>query len=368
MLDENEITERKKTGFGARAVITLMMFFFVVAGIVVVLRTVGKARVTKAVAGSGETAVAIGEQIANRTEEASKDDAPRILYKGKEYVQNEDLLTVLVMGIDKENAVEVGGQSWSAESEAWQGGQADALFLLLINPHDKSIRIVAINRNTMTEVDTWDAEGRYAGVYTKQIALQHGYGDGGVESCERQAKCVSRLFRGITINAYAAISMDAIPELNDAVGGITVEVLDDVIYPEYDMDLHQGDEVTLYGEKAYWYVRLRNENVFDSNTLRQRRQQQYLTTFVVKAKTQAMQDVRVAVDLYKTLQKYMVTDIDLSSFTYLATEYVGYNFDVKNVYSLKGETIQGNRFEEFYADKEALEDLIVELFFEPVKE
>lgn len=57
------------------------------------------------------------------------------------------------------------------------------------------------------------------------------------------------MFHNISIDAYAAISMDAILELNDAVGGIEVEVLDDIIYPEYDMNLHQGDVVTLSGER-----------------------------------------------------------------------------------------------------------------------
>ena len=40
------------------------------------------------------------------------------------------------------------------------------------------------------------------------------------------------------------------------------------------MDLHQGDEVTLTGHQAYWYVRGRNENVFNSSSLRLERQKQ----------------------------------------------------------------------------------------------
>ena len=105
----------------------------------------------------------------------------------------------------------------------------------------------------MADVDVFDENGKYQGIFTKQIALQHGYGDGKEESCERQVKAVSRMFHNIPINSYAAISMDSIPELNDELGGITVEVLDDIVYPEYDMNLHAGETVTLYGEQAYWY-------------------------------------------------------------------------------------------------------------------
>ena len=74
----------------------------------------------------------------------------------------------------------------------------------------------------------------------------------------------------------------------------------------------------------------------------------------------------MAINLYNTVSKYMVTDIDINSFTYLVTEFINYNFDVKNMYSLEGETIQGDKFEEFYVDDDSLQELIVKLFYEPV--
>lgn len=327
--------------------ITIITVILVIVGIIAVIRMIGKASLSEAITETGD--VILSEAV----EEPEENE---ILYKGRDYVLNEDLITVLVMGIDKETVTTVGGQSFTADEEGeFAGGQADALFLVLINPHDKNIYVIVVNRNAMAEVDVFDEEGNYQGIFTKQIALQHGYGDGKEESCLRQVKAISRMFHGIPVHAYAAISMDAIPELNDVVGGITVEVLDDIIYPEYDMDLHQGETVTLYGEKAYWYVRLRNENVFNSNELRLQRQKQYLTTFAAEAKNQSMADIRVAIDLYKTVYKYMVTDIDLNAFTYMATEYMDYNFDIENMYSLEGEVIQGNNFEEFYVDDDALQ-------------
>ena len=357
MLDKEVIVEKKKFGIGALTVITIITVILVIVGIVAVIRMLGKASLSAAITETGN--VILSEAV----EEPEENE---ILYKDDDYVLNEDLITVLVMGIDKETVTTVGGQSFTADEEGeFAGGQADALFLVLINPHDKNIYVIAVNRNAMAEVDVFDEEGNYQGIFTKQIALQHGYGDGREESCLRQVKAVSRMFHGIPIHAYAAISMDAIPELNDVVGGITVEVLDDIIYPEYDMDLHQGETVTLYGEKAYWYVRLRNENVFNSNELRLQRQKQYLTTFAAEAKNQSVADIRVAIDLYKTVYKYMVTDIDLNAFTYMATEYLDYDFDIGNMYSLEGEVIQGNNFEEFYVDDDALQELIIELFYEP---
>ena len=357
MLDNREIVEKKKLGIGAVAVITVLTIGLIVAGIISVMRLIGKNNVYGKI--TSTEAIAIGTTDTELEEN-------QIMYNGQKYALNEDLVTVLVMGIDKETVTKVGGQSWNASGE-FAGGQADALFLMVINPHDENVYIVAINRNAMADIDVFDENGKYQGIFKKQIALQHGYGDGKVESCERQVKAVSRMFHNIPINCYAAISMDSIPELNDELGGITVEVLDDIVYPEYDMDLHAGETVTLWGEKAYWYIRLRNENVFNSNELRLQRQKQYLTTFAAEAKNQSTADVRVAINLYNTVSKYMVTDIDINSFTYLVTEVINYDFNVENMHSLKGEVIQGENFEEFYVDDDALQELIVDLFYEPVK-
>ncbi len=357
MLDKEMVVEKKKIGIGTITIITIAAVILVGVGIITVMRMLGKASLSVTVTATDSVILGEAAELLEKNE---------ILYKGGGYVLNEDLITVLIMGIDKETVTTVGGQSFTADEEGeFAGGQADALFLMLINPHDKNVYVIAINRNAMAEVDVFDEEGNYQGIFTKQIALQHGYGDGKEESCLRQVKAVSRMFHGIPINAYAAISMDAIPELNDAVGGITVEVLDDIIYPEYDMDLHQGETVTLYGEKAYWYIRLRNENIFNSNELRLQRQKQYLTTFAAEAKNQSVSDIRVAISLYQTVRKYMVTDIDLNAFTYMATEYLDYDFDIENMYTLEGEVIQGNNFEEFYVDDDALQKLIIELFYEP---
>lgn len=360
MFEEKEVVEKKKFGIGIITVITVLLLVAVFVGIVFTMRIMGKQKLTAHTA-AAET-VKVGKAKDGLAE-------GQVLYNGKVYQRNEDMITILLMGIDKETYTEVGGASWSEEEGSkLAGGQADALFLLLLNPHNKQINLIAINRNSMADIDVFDAEGNYTGVFKKQIALQHGYGDGGEESCNRQVQAVSRMFHNIPIDSYAAVSMDAIPELNDAVGGVTVEVLDDIVYPEYDMDLHQGDTVTLHGEKAYWYIRLRNETAFNSNELRLQRQKQYMTAFAAAAKRQVSSDIRVAVQLFQLAQKYMVTDIDLSGFTYLATEALDYQFDVNNLYTLKGETMQGNQFEEFYVDDDALQDLIIRLFYEQVKE
>ncbi len=330
-----------------------------------VIRAVGRKNMTTPIAGTGDSPIEIGETVIAE----NPDDTPEegvIIYKGVKYRPNEDIITILVMGIDYTLVDDIEGRLRKEDTGEYDGGQADALFLVLLNPHTQAVNVVGINRNTMADVDVFDEAGNYLGRYREQICLQHGYGDGGTESCERQVRTVSRFFKGIPINSYAALSMDAIPVLNDAVGGVTVEVLDDIVQPKYGVDFRQGQTVTLMGDDAYWYLKYRDTKVFDSASLRLQRQKQYITLFGAKAKQAIRSDIRVAGDLYNLVQQYMTTDMDISSYTYLASESSDYSFSADSVYTLKGETVMGDKFEEFYPDEEALEDLIIELYYEPV--
>lgn len=332
--------------------VTLLCLLILAVVIFFVLRILGKKQLEESVA--GETPVIVAAEREKEWEDGW------IRYQGRIYDFNEDIMTFLVMGVDDDGVVK-------KAKDGVSGGQADALFLAVMNPHDKSVSIIAVNRNAMAAVDVYDKDGIYLGQYDKQISLQHGYGDGMELSCERSVAAVSRLFYNLPINGYVAINMGAIPELNDAVGGVQVTVLDDVIYPEYDMDLHQGDEVALSGHQAYWYVRGRNENVFDSSSLRLERQKQFLTNFISQAKNKAMGNVTIAVDLYNTISKYMVTDVDITEFTYLASEALNYQFSIDNLYTMQGETLMGEKFEEFYTDEDALREMMIDVFYEPVE-
>lgn len=348
MLDRREITERKKVTLPGVTFASLLGIIAVIFGLYTLLKMMGANELSTAIAG---------------TEMTDKGDNARIKYRGKWYEYNDKLTTILVMGIDKEGEIEE--SSANAKQNEMMGGQADALFLMVLDSEKEKVSIIAINRNSMADVDVFDENGKYLGVQTKQIALQHGYGDGKEESCERQVLTVSRFMGDIPIHSYAALNMEAIPALNDTLGGVKVTVLDELVYPEYGMDMHPGDEVTLRGMQAYWYIRLRHEDEFNSNALRLERQKQYLTTFAAEAKKQATSDIRVAIDLYNTASDYMVTDVDLSGFTYLAGEALGYEFDVDNLYTLQGETVAKDNFEEFYPDEDCKKQLIVNVFYKP---
>ena len=71
-------------------------------------------------------------------------------------------------------------------------------------------------------------------------------------------------------------------------------------------------------------------------------------------------------DLYNALSSYMCTNLTVDQAAYLASIAKDYKFDMNNIRSLEGETVQGERYEEFNVDDEYLQDLIVEIFYSEV--
>ena len=286
-----------------------------------------------------------------------------VKYKGQIYAYNEDILTFLFMGIDKND------EQVTQVAEGTNGGQADALFLLLLNPHDKSVSVLAINRNTMTDIDVYNEEGSYVNTITAQIAIQHGFGNGMEESCRYQVDAVRKLLYDIPIHGYCAINAKAVIPITDMVGGVELTVLEDVQKyggKSHEVILKEGETKVLDGENSYSYVRFRDVSIEKSADGRLERQKQWLTAFMKQVKEQTAADISLPVKLYNEITNYMVTDVSVDEVAYLTSIASGYTFEKEHMYSLTGETVMGEKFEEFYVDEEALYELILQLFYEPV--
>ncbi|MCR5770006.1 MAG: LCP family protein, partial [Butyrivibrio sp.] len=283
-----------------------------------------------------------------------------IRYDGKTYAFNSNLLTFLVLGIDSMEEVH------EAE-DGLSGGQSDAMFFLVLDPDNKDIKIIAINRNTMTDIDVYNEEGTYVGTGEAQICLQHGFGDGLDLSCQRTVNTVKSLFHELPIAGYISVNMGAIPTVNDTVGGVTLEVMYDL--PSYGQyrSLQQGDVVRLSGDDAYWYTQHRDITDDFSANERLERQLQYLIEFIPALQERVKEDPTSIASIYNALSPYMVTDIGLNEAVYLGNEAAGYDFDSANIYQMKGESIIGESgFEEFIYDEESLYDLIIDVFYDEV--
>ena len=297
-------------------------------------------------------------------EEATSWKEGWVKYNGQIYAYNEDILTFLIMGIDKTKEVK-------EVAEGTNGGQADALFLVVLNPHDDSLSVIGINRNTMTDISVYDDSGAFVNTIKAQIAVQHGFGNGVEESCEYQVNAVQHLFYEMPVHGYAAINMSAIGPLTDMVGGVDVVALEDVKSVDDKIQklvIKEGEQVHLDGELAYAYVRDRNTNQFGSADKRLERQKQFITTYLQKVKQKTKEDIGFPISVYQAIAPQTVTNLTVDEMTYLVAIAKDYSFDENYLYTLKGETKQGDVFEEFYVDETDLFELILKVFYEPVEQ
>lgn len=210
----------------------------------------------------------------------------------------------------------------------------------------------------MLDMLVLDDHGRAVGSSFGQLAFSHTYGYGMEDSCENTRKAVSDFLGGITINYYVALNLDAITILNDAVGGVTVNVTDD--FSQVYSTLQMG-ELTLKGSQASSYIRSHSGTDGQLNRTAVSRQEQYMYGFVTALKEKSKQDISSMARLYDEIRDYAVTDCTVSDLNRLMNDYSDYS--VEAVLTLEGDRIPGGEYHEFHVDEKALDDLILRLFY-----
>ena len=288
---------------------------------------------------------------------AEAEDSNTVTWQGKTYKYNQNLSNYLLLGVDKRTPAE----TRVGKADA---GQADALFLLSLNRKTKEMTLISIPRDTMTDVESFDLEGKSLGKSKDHISLSYGYGDGGAESCKLTQEAVSNLFYGLPIQGYLAMNLDGIPELAKSVGGLTVTVPNNSLeykYPEFA----EGAEVTLTEENTETFVRSRDVDESQSAIYRMERQKAFLDAFSKKAKECYEQNAKFAANLFVAIKPYTVTNISedrLMKLFQTADEGDGYT-----EWTVPGEGTQGLSYDEYHVDDDALYTKVMETFYQEVK-
>lgn len=278
-----------------------------------------------------------------------------IIRDGVEYFPRQDITVLMVLGIDQYGKVESSGYYRNK-------GSADSVMLLIFDETNETCNVLYLNRDTMLAMDAQGVRGEYAGTYFGQLALAHTYGTGLEDSCVNVKNTLMNFLHGMTIDYYVAMNMDAIPILNDAVGGVTVNVTDD--FSKVNPSITMG-ELTLKGDQVIDYVRTRKDVGDQKNVTRMARQREYVNSFLLALDEKEHEDIDFAVRLYDQLAPYIVTDCSVETLSKIISHYLDYKL-------LGAITPEGdNRIEEghyaFYTDEEKLDALCVELFYHPKK-
>lgn len=290
-------------------------------------------------------------------EENDSAEIASLYYNGQAYSYNEKLSALLILGIDDPELTET--------DTLHNRSQADLLLLAVFDPDTKACTLIQLNRDTMCDVPALDVDGDYIGLMNEQLALAHTYGSGLEDSCENTVYAVSRLLYGIGIDNYFALTMDAIPILNDLVGGVTVTIEDD--FSAVDPTLVKGETVTLTAENVENYVRSRMKMEEDpTNINRMKRQRTYMLGLVEALKKSVAQDAAFVIDAYSAIAGSLVTDCSIDELADYADRFSDYS--LTEIVTPDGESAIGEKYMEFYVDERALQELVMEVFYTPVEE
>lgn len=293
----------------------------------------------------------------NRTYAASGESSglaswekPDITYNGVTYSPKQRVEAYLLMGIDVTGPV-------VSTPGAYNGGQADAQFLLVLDNEAQTWQMLRLNRDSMVEVPVLDLKGNVIGYERQQLALAHAYGDGTNNSCQNTVDAVSMLLGDAVIDGYAALNMDGIAIVNDAIGGVTVTITSD--FTAVDPTLVEGETITLNGQQAFEFVRTRKDVDDQTNLARMERQRIYLEAMKPQLMTLSDEEVVRVVD---AVSDYLVTNIGSQTVLDLAEKLRDYQ-ELPEL-TIAGENTIEDEHVAYILDEDSLQQVILTLFYQ----
>lgn len=279
-------------------------------------------------------------------------------YNGKKYQYNNRVTTLLYAGLDSFDELK---QTATYGDKA----RADSIMLIVLDEASKKMSVVAINRDTMTDVHRFSRNGGDLGTYVTHLGYAYANGDGGTASCENLKTAVSNLFNNLPIDGYMVSNQTSIVMINDLVGGVTVTVPNNDLATQYP-EFTEGNIVTLDESNVRAYVQQRDTAVDFSNEGRIERQKSFVLSLMDEFGTLVRDNSTQVWDELEECSNWMQTDITKNKYLSLADAFSQTNLAPDSYYILEGEDQLGELHDEFYYDEDALQELIIKLFYREI--
>ena len=281
-------------------------------------------------------------------------------YDGKEYQYNSLITTILYAGIDSEGTME-------ATTTYSNKARADSIALVILDKKKQKMSILALNRDTMTQIRRFTREGDDMGLYTSHLGYAYSYGDGGKVSCENLKEAVQLLIGDIPISDYVVTNRSSMTEINDLVGGVTVTIPNNDLTEKHP-DLKEGSVVTLDDTDVEDFLRYRDIHTDFSNEGRIQRQQAYITAYIGQFRELLQTDPEGIWTQAEEMTDHLQTSITKNKYLGLAKLLESVSFTDTDYYRPEGTDQLGELHDEFYLDEDNMEKLIIDLFYEPVSQ
>ena len=283
-------------------------------------------------------------------------DDNTVVLNGDLYEYDHRIETFLFIGTDN---------SGNKDPKDFRGPMADFLLLMVLDHTENTIAWLQIDRNTVTPVRELDWSGEEIETRELQICTAHWYGRSPEMAAENTVYAVREYLGGLDrIDGYFEMNLDDIGKLNHAVGGVEVTVEDDL--EGVDSTLTKGRTLVLDDGQAAAFLRARMNVGEGTNAERMARQRQYMASFFEKVRTETMKDPKFGIELWNLLKDAAVTDMNGNDFSRIAQKLLkGTN---KDMHTVAGTTVLGKilqdglEHEEFYPDRQALKEKMIDLF------
>lgn len=291
-----------------------------------------------------------------------------LVYNEKIYEYKEDSINFLLLGIDKKGKLD-----HNTDLSDWDAGQADAVFVVSLDPEEKRVSVIGIPRNSMAYVEMFDSDKSSLGYIYNQVCLQYGYAGGGELGLEATKRLVSELLYELPIHGACAINFKAIEIVTEKIGGVEVTIKEDLSI--LGSEFVEGNQVVIKGDNTVDYLIYRDTSVIGSPTTRLTREKEFLEALIHKAIACVKKNPAIISDVYKAILPYMNTDITLDKAVYLAMNSLDYKINSDSFYQLQGEDREvigigefgeERTFNDFYLDEENLLETVVKVFYEEV--
>ena len=276
-------------------------------------------------------------------------------HRGKKYRYNEHLSNYLFMGIDTREPV----TEYETRQEA---GRADTIFVLSYDRVKKTVKGIAIPRDTITNIRMIAPDGTDLGTAKDHINMQYVFGDGKEESCQLMKEAVSGILYNVPIQGYCSLNMDGIAVFADILGGVEVTVPNNSL-EKVNSEFVSGAKVTITKDNAEQFVRYRDTEIAQSAIDRMNRQKVYLEAVAEMVREKSSEDASLIVDIYENLEPYMVTNVGNDMLAKLLEA----DFDSgTGIVDIPGEGVEGAEFDEYHVNETELYELILQMFYEEV--
>lgn len=189
------------------------------------------------------------------------------------HMTSKNVINVLLIGADSRKGT--------------NSGNTDVMMLLSLNRKTKQLKLVSFLRDSYLYI-----EGKDNSYCTK---LNAAFSMGGPETL---VQTIENNYK-IDIDNYVIVNFESFKSIIDAMGGVTVDVQQyeaDYNYKKFKIELPVGEGVTLNGEQALCFCRIRGCDS-DGDVSRTRRQRQVIDSIISRVKEASISDLNKYIDI-----------------------------------------------------------------------